>query len=481
MRRKIEKYLGKKQGCDESNIRYTDDGRFDFMDDLEGVLSAVRGKENLGSAKRGNRKSRKSSTKKKKFDHTKMPPMGMPPPYMPYGMPPMSYPGMPHPGMYHPDMPMPPYPYGKPMVKPPVAASVTKTSIDTNIPLAPKPTTESQAKTLSPKKDFKPESAAHHYLQDSSATPVPSSLEHNDHSSYFSSSGKSIFDSPKNFGYGMSPSLNININGMTPLSTLKGTFATPYSSELFSELSLEDNLSLNKALFADDDRYSKTPVSKTPRAKPLIGHTPREMKLSFCGADDSMTNFISDMRYNRVSISPVSHKTKLKKLTEQAKTPPRSATRMIHFADEERDDVLGSVTKVNSMMPSMTATVEAQTPMNVTNITQDSADKRDIPAPSPFDTSLTPIGNYDEGFWGSQLGFSPQCSSLTPFKSPSMPLSMKKQRAPLASLSLNTMKTKAPGSLRKSSIRKLVDIKADPVYSPAAKRQRIIEAMPTKD
>jgi hypothetical protein len=325
---------------------------------------------------------------------------------------------------------------------------------------------------------------AHHYLQDSSATPVPSSLEHNDHSSYFSSSGKSIFDSPKNFGYGIlngSPSLNINMNGMTPLSTLKGTFATPYSSELFSELTLEDNLSLNKALFADDDRYSKTPVSKTPLAKPLIGHTPREMTLNFCGADDSMTNFISDMRYNRVSISPVSHKTKLKKQTEQAKTPPRSATRMIHFADEERDDVLGSVTKVNSMMPSMTATTEAQTPMNVANITQDSADKRDIPAPSPFDTSLTPIGNYDEGFWGSQLGFSPQCSSLTPFKSPTMPLSIKKQRAPLASLSLNTMQTKAPDSLRKSSIRKLVGIKADPVDSPAAKRQRIIEAMRTKD
>jgi hypothetical protein len=51
----------------------------------------------------------------------------------------------------------------------------------------------------------------------------------------------------------------------------------------------------------------------------------------------------------------------------------------------------------------MTATAEAQTP---TNITQDSADKRDIPAPSPLDTSLAPISNYDESFWGSQIGFS---------------------------------------------------------------------------
>jgi hypothetical protein len=242
----------------------------------------------------------------------------------------------------------------------------------------------------------------------------------------------------------------------------------------------------NKALFLDDDRYSKTPVSKTTLANPLIGHTPKEMKLSLCGADDSMTTFISDMRYNRVSISPVSHKTKLKKQKEQAKTPPHSATRMIHFPEEERDDVLGSVTKVNSMMPSMTASAKAQTP---TNITQGSAEKRDIPAPSHFDTSLTPIGNYDltpignydEGFWGRQIGFSPQCSSLTPFKSPTMPLSMKKQRAPLGSFSMNTMQTKAPDSLRKPFIRKLVDIKAGPIDWPAANRQRITEAMPTKD
>jgi hypothetical protein len=45
MRRKIEKYLSRKQGVDEANIRYLDDGRFDFMGDLAGVLQAVRGKE----------------------------------------------------------------------------------------------------------------------------------------------------------------------------------------------------------------------------------------------------------------------------------------------------------------------------------------------------------------------------------------------------------------------------------------------------
>jgi hypothetical protein len=45
MKRKIEKYLAKKQAVDVANIRYTEDGRFDFMGDLDGVLSAVRGKE----------------------------------------------------------------------------------------------------------------------------------------------------------------------------------------------------------------------------------------------------------------------------------------------------------------------------------------------------------------------------------------------------------------------------------------------------
>eukprot|EP00980_Cylindrotheca_fusiformis_P004642 scaffold991_cov128-Cylindrotheca_fusiformis.AAC.14 len=486
MRRKIEKYLAKKQGCDEANIRYTDDGRFDFMGDLEGVLSAVRGKENLGKTKRSDRKSRKSSTKKKKYDVSKMPPMGMPPPYMPYGLPPMSYPGMPpHPGMYHPDMPMAPYGYGKPMVKQPNISSSSKTSSDNNIPLAPKPSTDELATAFSPRKGYKSGAAAHHYLQDNSSTPGPVSLEHSGRSSYFSSSRKSIFDSPRNFGDGMlhgSPALNMNINGMTPLSTLKGTFATPYSSELFSELSLEDNLSLNKALFADEDKYSKTPVSKTPQSKSSAGHAPREMKLNFCGSDDSMTSFISDMRYNRVSISPVSHKSKTKRGMEQAvKTPPRSVSKSIHFADEERDDVLGSVSKINSMMPTVTATSEAQTPMNVTNITQDSADKRDVAGPSPFNASLTPIGNYDESFWGRQLGFSPQEASLTPFKSPSLPSSIKKRRTPLASLAVNTLHAKSPSSLRKSSIRKLVDIKADPEGSPAAKRQRTVEATPTKD
>lgn len=69
MRRKIEKFLAWKQNCDVSNIRYTDDGRFDFLGDLEGVLMAVRGKDGTGRGRsRGERKNKKAI---KKIDKTK--------------------------------------------------------------------------------------------------------------------------------------------------------------------------------------------------------------------------------------------------------------------------------------------------------------------------------------------------------------------------------------------------------------------------
>ena len=98
MKRKIEKYLAHKQDVPESRVRLTEDGRYDFMGDLEGVLVAVRGKD-------GNRKSdRKPLPKKKK--KTKMlkharphpmhgipgyphhPPMYMHPPHYMHGIPP---------------------------------------------------------------------------------------------------------------------------------------------------------------------------------------------------------------------------------------------------------------------------------------------------------------------------------------------------------------------------------------------------------
>jgi hypothetical protein len=301
------------------------------------------------------------------------------------------------------------------------------------------------------------------------------------------SSRKSIFDSPKPLGGSLEKTLGspgaLNIHGMTPLSSLKDTFATPYGATMFSELSPEDNLSLNKALFADEDgrRSTKTPathVTQTPGSK-----TPREMKLCIGGNEDSMTSFISDMKYNRVSISPMCFKGLKRdfdatedecKVEEMDKTltPPRSVSRSIHFADERDDSVLDSASKVHQFMPS--GTTEAQTPRNVT---QDSIDSRDISEPSPFDASLTPIGSLDQGFWGRQLGFSPQ-NTLTPFKSPGFPLSTKKERGPLSNLSLNTIHNK-PASTKKAAAGN-GKFKSENVRSPSPKRQRKLEVAAQK-
>ena len=61
MKRKIEKFLARKQCCDTSNIRVLQDGRYDFMGDLDGVLKAVRGKDNNGSSAKKGRESSSTS------------------------------------------------------------------------------------------------------------------------------------------------------------------------------------------------------------------------------------------------------------------------------------------------------------------------------------------------------------------------------------------------------------------------------------
>jgi hypothetical protein len=64
MRRKIEKFLAKQQGVEEGDLKHLKDGRFDFMGDVESVLSAVRGKDGVG-------RPRHNSVKKKKVDSKK--------------------------------------------------------------------------------------------------------------------------------------------------------------------------------------------------------------------------------------------------------------------------------------------------------------------------------------------------------------------------------------------------------------------------
>jgi len=495
MRRKIEKYLAKKQGVDESSIRLTEDGRFDFMGDLEGVLGAVRGKDGLGKGKKGDKRSGKKNLKKGRKDDHKMPPMSLPMAYMPYGMAPPPYPGMPPHPMYSHDIS---YPSGKENMLPPhmppvYTKAIQEGSLPTTgagstangkVPLAPKPSIDKTSASYSPKKGIKSENeASSTTFINMSITPGPSTTRRQDSSSTYMpapSSRKSIFDSPpKPLDGSIEKTLGspgaLNLHGMTPLSSLKDTFSTPYVTEMFSGLSPEDNLSLNKALFTDDDvrrPTTKTPathVTQTPGSK-----TPREMKLCIGGSEDSMSSFISDMKYNRVSISPLSCTT-LKRNRDEAdnepisseavKSPPSSVSRSIHFADERDDNVLDSASKLYQFMPP-TSSTEVQTPAKLQTITQDSIDTRDFPAPSPFDTSLSPIGAFDQNFWGRQLGFSPQ-NTLTPYKSPA-PLSTKKERNPLSTLSVNTIHNKP--SEKKNE--KNVDVKRKNTNLPSPKRQR---------
>lgn len=445
MRRKIEKFLAKKQGVDEANIRYTDDGRFDFMGDLEGVLAAVRGKDTLTKGRKSDRKaSRKSAKKGRKEDH-KMHPMGIPM-YMPYGMAPPHYPGMPPHLMYGHDGMMPPHMH-HPYMKPMPSSTSTSQSSSGKIPLAPKPTSSAQK---TPRSSSSKKAKSSEVDEEETSTPFISmsitpkrstKRKTGTEEMSYSSSRKPLFDSPpkSNLDIGLNSPAALNIHGMTPLSTLKDTFATPYGAQMFSGLSPEDNLSLNKALFAED---SKTPASRSK--------TRRQMRFSL-GNEESMSSFISDMRYNRVSISPLSSRTpkvamdtsptlstKSKSLEKSRTPPPGSVTQSIHFADTVLGGMESSATKTSDFMTSLAN--ETQTPRNVT---QDSIDTRDIAAPSPFDASLTPIGNYDRGFWGNQLGFSPDHdSALTPFKSPApLSLSTRKERKPLGTLSLNTLPT----------------------------------------
>jgi hypothetical protein len=261
-----------------------------------------------------------------------------------------------------------------------------------------------------------------------------------------------------------SPDEEMNVHGMTPLSNLRGTFESLYGNggmNVFSELSPEDNMSLNKALFADETDGRKDPMTpKTPMMKFAIGMSGGSLNAS-C---------IKNMQVNRVSISPVA--TKGSRLLQQtAEKAPKSAmrdpktpgtiSRSIHFADETdptTDNIAESASKIYKLMhsdysdgPSMhTTPFKTHTPMN---ISQSSGTSKTYSGRSPFAASMTPIG-YD---WGRQLGFSPDNttvgSAFTPFRSPSASFELstsvkrtahKDERYPLADIDVH-------GGLPKSS------------------------------
>jgi uncharacterized protein YoxC len=459
MRRKIEKYLAKRQGVDETKIAKTDDGRYDFMDDLDGVLASVRGKEGkLGRIKSDTKKNKKSFLKKsKKYDNmTSCDPRLMHmPPYIPYGM---SHHGMP---MYSSDMSVLPHPGSgneSLLTLPPMSHPMSH--LDQRPPMM----------LLAPSEGVSPNasesgSASAPQMNTSRSPPLRLSLWDDDQSKgsssvspyvsmsitpgtslnsiyrpkefasgCLSSSRKAMFESPsaKSIGGNLGMTLGtpnpsaMDISGMTPLTNLKETFTTPYSKEMFKQWSPEDGMSLNKALFADEgNRQPKTP-----------NFTPREMKIVIGGSDHSVATAISDMHYNRVSISPMSYKISPMsyKTQDSESMPPPTAPRHVHYTESRDDCLTASASKIHSFMPPM---VLNGTPRNVSRNLDNS---RDVSDPSPLDTTLTPVGSYDQSFWGRQLGFSPpQHATFTPFKSPAVPMSKKKEGRALATLSANTI------------------------------------------
>ena len=126
MRRKIEKYLARKQNCDEAHIRYTDDGRFDFMGDLEGVLGAVRGSGKDSGRGRKSSSGKTRGPNKKKYQKKQEPLSNKTYPPAPASIPPGAMPH--HPGMHyghHPYMQPPPINNSKYVPAPPTSNSTS--------------------------------------------------------------------------------------------------------------------------------------------------------------------------------------------------------------------------------------------------------------------------------------------------------------------------------------------------------------------
>lgn len=291
MRRKIEKFLARKRGVDDGTIEPAEDGRYDFMGDLEGVLAAVRGNDpdsstkkkpksatrggiSIGSANRSGGNSARSSISglqlQQQQQQANLPMPSYYPHYTPYGM-----------GMYPPPMGQHPHMMA--------AAQQRQNNNTYNTPWAqqqplkvapPTPLQGLQNVALStPAAAGGPEpclSTAHKSVFDLNFSPPPK------------------MSSPGGTGGGSS------IQGMTPpLSCLKDIFATPgapsSSPSNKQMLSSPNDESLNKSLFADHSSVL------TPFNDKSTSTTPIRFRMTAC---ENATN--AAMRLgNRVSVSPM--------------------------------------------------------------------------------------------------------------------------------------------------------------------------------
>jgi hypothetical protein len=466
MKRKIEKYMAKKQGCEVTNIQLTDDGRFDFGRDLDGVLGVVRGKEGtVRSGKKSDKKQPKKPSKKKR---------DMPPNHMSHHM------NHPHAGMHHPPHPMymhphhPAYMHGMHGPHPPPPphmqqhpsmsmrpSSKQSSSKDnhrkpsgrsSNAALYPKSAPSMDNTTHNNKENRQPMHQHHNKSsrsKDNIFTAYSPRKSNNPGSPIFAMTPGSTMKTPSSFAMNTgdfpsryfdecTPSKDggnsleglevTSLQGMTPLSNLRETFSsTPFNGDdLFSPSG-----DLNKTLFGDADPASLEAILKTPKPKSVV-----ECMRIRIGSHEKKTKEVVQ-QFQHVSISPiVEGVTRSKRFTPRSTTPYAETPTLDHplsvsFADHDSTTKRRRITmdggdKHNLFLEPPASTTKsisaAQTPNNITMDTtaDDSSSFHDITAPSPFDPSaiLQTPGTVDSrgSFWG--MGFSPAEPDFTPFQSP---------------------------------------------------------------
>lgn len=405
MRRKIEKYLAKIRGVEPDDIEPTEDGRYEFYGDFEGVLAAVRGKEPPST----DGKKKITSSERRAANATKMNNNGLPMPYYHYT------PYMPPPGMY-PHHPM-----------------MGHILHNRNHPFTPWANGPAERERSANPRPSSPRAA----LPNSSvSTPLPAL---DDPVSYTESNLSTVKKSVFDYSFGSPQPRNssspapMSIQGMTPpLSCLKDIFATPGPLDLFRR-SPDVGMSLNKSLFTDGSS-SLTPFSKTPVPKDQSPMKPIRIRMS---GDDDNSKVVLNMRLGgHVGISPLQKRTGDRFVFSEERSFHKDKGPASNESDKEmmpppassrpsRDREVVSSQKVNQSedMFGMSLDSTARTPRL---LTQDDLSPKMVHSATNKNhvikhLAATPstAATVEQSFWSDQLDMSP-VPTLSPFQTPSV-------------------------------------------------------------
>lgn len=371
MRRKIEKYLAQKAGVDESQIIPTDDGRYDFKGDFEGVLEAVRGKDGHSGNLRGANRIMNSGTRSARSSMSST--VSAVKSLQDGNSQRKSVPVL---GYYHTQYPLHPA-YGANMFYGQPHVPIGKENV---------------------------------YPPPYWPPPRKTELSH-----FVKCTEKSIYDSPPKLSFNVPPQ-EAPLTPAGPMSDLKDTFATPLASNSDTHFSLEDAMDLNKTLFAEA-------VMTTPFFNATVKGDKVEAIHFVIGDDKKLKDYKKcGMKLNnRVSVSPLSRDAcKLEGDEELSKC-------VLTNMNEELDKEImppPTATRVRIAPHSMTSSRKStcadsiQTPMPVHSLTPfDSCGMiKQLTTPSTTATATL----EDTSFWNDDYnGMSPvDLSCSPPFHSP---------------------------------------------------------------